>query len=135
VSEQAPVTVIVIPQPTVNGPLHIGHLSGPYLGADVAGDGVALVEELHPLQAGDVGSVAECHVAPSGEEGYSVEFFNMTGRTVAVVGAVRPQPRRLVDPGIAGQGSARGIGAPPPPVGGRFGRGGGFYFLPPGPFR
>lgn len=30
------VTVIVIPQPTVNGPLHIGHLSGPYLGADVA---------------------------------------------------------------------------------------------------
>jgi methionyl-tRNA synthetase len=30
------VTVIVIPQPTVNGPLHIGHLSGPYLGADIA---------------------------------------------------------------------------------------------------
>ena len=30
------VTVIVIPQPTVNGPLHIGHLSGPYLAADVA---------------------------------------------------------------------------------------------------
>jgi len=29
-------TVIVIPQPTVNGPLHIGHLSGPYLAADVA---------------------------------------------------------------------------------------------------
>jgi methionyl-tRNA synthetase len=32
----AGVTVIVIPQPTVNGPLHIGHLSGPYLAADVA---------------------------------------------------------------------------------------------------
>jgi methionyl-tRNA synthetase len=32
----AGVTVIVIPQPTVNGPLHIGHLSGPYLGADIA---------------------------------------------------------------------------------------------------
>lgn len=30
------VTVIVIPQPTVNGPLHIGHLCGPYLAADVA---------------------------------------------------------------------------------------------------
>lgn len=29
-------TVIVIPQPTVNGPLHIGHLSGPFLAADVA---------------------------------------------------------------------------------------------------
>jgi methionyl-tRNA synthetase len=34
--QPAPVTVIVIPQPTVNGPLHIGHLSGPYLAADVA---------------------------------------------------------------------------------------------------
>jgi methionyl-tRNA synthetase len=30
------VTVIVIPQPTVNGPLHIGHLCGPYLAADIA---------------------------------------------------------------------------------------------------
>lgn len=29
-------TVIVIPQPTVNGPLHVGHLSGPFLAADVA---------------------------------------------------------------------------------------------------
>ncbi len=29
-------TVIVIPQPTVNGPLHIGHLSGPFLAADIA---------------------------------------------------------------------------------------------------
>jgi methionyl-tRNA synthetase len=29
-------TVIIIPQPTVNGPLHIGHLSGPFLAADVA---------------------------------------------------------------------------------------------------
>jgi len=34
--ETVGVTVIVIPQPTVNGPLHIGHLSGPYLGADIA---------------------------------------------------------------------------------------------------
>lgn len=30
------VTVIVIPAPTVNGPLHIGHLSGPFLAADIA---------------------------------------------------------------------------------------------------
>lgn len=29
------VTVIVFPQPTVNGPLHIGHLSGPYLAGDI----------------------------------------------------------------------------------------------------
>lgn len=29
-------TVIIIPAPTVNGPLHIGHLSGPFLAADVA---------------------------------------------------------------------------------------------------
>jgi methionyl-tRNA synthetase len=29
-------TVFVIPQPTVNGPLHIGHLSGPYLAGDIA---------------------------------------------------------------------------------------------------
>lgn len=34
--ESSGVTVIVIPQPTVNGALHIGHLSGPYLAADVA---------------------------------------------------------------------------------------------------
>jgi len=30
------VTAIIIPQPTVNGPLHVGHLSGPYLAADIA---------------------------------------------------------------------------------------------------
>jgi methionyl-tRNA synthetase len=28
--------VVIIPQPTVNGPLHIGHLSGPYLAGDIA---------------------------------------------------------------------------------------------------
>jgi Domain of unknown function (DUF4926) len=37
------------------------------------------------LKAGDVGSVVECHVAPGMEDGYSVEFFDMTGQTVAVV--------------------------------------------------
>ncbi|WP_202873019.1 class I tRNA ligase family protein [Kribbella capetownensis] len=31
-----PVTVFTSPQPTVNGPLHVGHLAGPYLGADLA---------------------------------------------------------------------------------------------------
>jgi len=34
--QQSGVTAIVIPQPTVNGPLHIGHLSGPYLAGDIA---------------------------------------------------------------------------------------------------
>ena len=38
------------------------------------------------LSAGDVGTVVEEHVVPGvGEPGYSVEFFDMTGRTVAVV--------------------------------------------------
>lgn len=37
------------------------------------------------LLAGDVGTVVERHVAPSREDGYSVEFFDMTGRTVALV--------------------------------------------------
>jgi hypothetical protein len=38
------------------------------------------------LRAGDLGTVVERHQAPSGgEAGYSVEFFDMTGRTVAVV--------------------------------------------------
>ena len=39
----------------------------------------------HELCAGDVGTVVERHVAPGREDGYSVEFFDMTGRTVAVV--------------------------------------------------
>lgn len=37
------------------------------------------------LKAGDVGTVVERHMAPGVEEGYSVEFFDMTGKTVAVV--------------------------------------------------
>ena len=39
----------------------------------------------HGLLAGDVGTLVERHVVPGKEEGYSVEFFDMTGRTVAVV--------------------------------------------------
>jgi hypothetical protein len=38
------------------------------------------------LSAGDVGTIVDEHVVPGvNEKGYSVEFFDMTGRTVAVV--------------------------------------------------
>ncbi|HXE53829.1 MAG TPA: DUF4926 domain-containing protein [Tepidisphaeraceae bacterium] len=37
------------------------------------------------LMAGDVGTVVEHHFSPGVEDGYSVEFFDMTGQTVAVV--------------------------------------------------
>ncbi len=38
------------------------------------------------LRAGDVGTVVDRHVVPgAAEEGYSVEFFDMTGNTVAVI--------------------------------------------------
>jgi hypothetical protein len=38
------------------------------------------------LRAGDVGTVVDRHVVPGvAEEGYSLEFFDMTGNTVAVV--------------------------------------------------
>ncbi|MGQ9627321.1 MAG: DUF4926 domain-containing protein [Anaerolineae bacterium] len=37
------------------------------------------------LYAGDVGTVVERHEVPGREVGYSVEFFDMLGRTVAVV--------------------------------------------------
>jgi len=39
----------------------------------------------HDIRAGDVGTVVEHHVVAGKEDGYSVEFFDMTGRTVAVV--------------------------------------------------
>jgi len=39
----------------------------------------------HGLRAGDVGTVVEQHAVPGvPEEGYSVEFFDMTGNTVTV---------------------------------------------------
>jgi len=50
------------------------------------------------LRAGDIGTLVERHVVSGvAEEGYSVEFFDMTGNTVAVVtvpaGALRrPTP-------------------------------------------
>jgi hypothetical protein len=38
------------------------------------------------LRAGDIGTIVDEHVVPGvAETGYSVEFFDMTGRTVAVV--------------------------------------------------
>ena len=38
------------------------------------------------LRTGDVGTVVERHAVPGvSEEGYSIEFFDMTGNTVAVV--------------------------------------------------
>jgi len=36
------------------------------------------------LKAGDVGTVVERHIVPGMEDGYSVEFIDMTGQTVAV---------------------------------------------------
>ena len=61
----------------------------------------------HSLCAGDIGTVVEQHDVPAMERGYSVEFFDMTGRTVAVVtvpasvlreptSADRPSTRTLV---------------------------------------
>jgi hypothetical protein len=37
------------------------------------------------LKAGDVGTIVEHHRVAGQEDGYSVEFFDMTGQTVAVV--------------------------------------------------
>ncbi len=37
------------------------------------------------LCAGDVGTLVERHNVAGKEEGFSVEFFDMTGRTVALV--------------------------------------------------
>ncbi len=40
----------------------------------------------HGLRAGDVGTLVERHIVRGvKEDGYSVEFFDMTGNTVAVV--------------------------------------------------
>jgi uncharacterized protein DUF4926 len=45
-----------------------------------------LESDLRAQHPGDVGMVVDCHaVAGVSDEGYSVEFFDMTGNTVAVV--------------------------------------------------
>ena len=36
------------------------------------------------LKTGDVGTVVERHVVRGREDGYSIEFFDMTGQTVTV---------------------------------------------------
>jgi hypothetical protein len=46
------------------------------------------------LRAGDVGTVVERHAVAGMEDGYSVEFFDMTGRTVAVMTVRESQLRR-----------------------------------------
>ena len=54
---------------------------------DMCGD-VILTRDIteRGLRVGDVGTVVERHVVPGvPEEGYSVECFDMTGNTVAVV--------------------------------------------------
>lgn len=38
----------------------------------------------HGLRAGDIGTVVERHVIAGREDGYSIEFFDMTGRTIVV---------------------------------------------------
>ena len=64
----------------------------------------------HGLCAGDVGTLVERHDVPGKEVGYSVEFFDMTGRTVAVAtlpsslfraptSADRPSARQLTAAG------------------------------------
>ena len=58
----------------------------------------------HGLCKGDVGTVVECHVVPGHEEGFSVEFFDMTGQTVAVVTLPAHQLR---SPSAADRPSAR----------------------------
>jgi hypothetical protein len=53
---------------------------------DMFGD-VILTRDVpvHGVRAGDVGTVVERHVVPGvSEEGYSVEFFDIAGNTVAV---------------------------------------------------
>lgn len=46
------------------------------------------------LYAGDVGTVVERHDLPNTEPGYSVEFFDMLGNTVAVVTVAKSALRR-----------------------------------------
>jgi len=58
----------------------------------------------HGLRAGDVGTVVERHsVSGVLEEGYSVEFFDMTGNTVAVAtlsAGAPPLPTRADRPAV-----------------------------------
>jgi len=58
------------------------------------------------LCAGDVGTIVERHNVPGREPGYSVEFFDMLGNTIAVVtlpaSALRA-PTRVDRPAVRAQ--------------------------------
>ena len=57
----------------------------------------------HDIRAGDIGTVVDRHIVAGKEEGYSVEFFDMTGKTVAVValpGSRLRQPTSLDRPSV-----------------------------------
>ena len=62
----------------------------------------------HGLCAGDVGTLVERHDVPGKEVGYSVEFFDMTGRTVSVATLPSSRPRA---PTSADRPSARQLAA------------------------
>ena len=49
------------------------------------------------LRAGDVGTVVEHHQVEGKGDGYSLEFFDMTGRTIAVVIVPEGNLRRPVE--------------------------------------
>lgn len=58
------------------------------------------------LCAGDVGTVVERHEVSGREPGYSVEFFDMLGHTVAVVtlpGSAFRLPKRTDRPSVRSQ--------------------------------
>ena len=46
---------------------------------------VTVEQPVHNIRAGDVGTVVERHVVEGKEDGYSVEFFDMSGQTVTVL--------------------------------------------------
>ena len=50
------------------------------------------------VYAGDVGTIVERHDIPGRETGYSVEFFDMLGNTVAVVTLPASALRRSLIP-------------------------------------
>ena len=59
----------------------------------------------HDIRAGDLGTVVEHHVVEGKEDGYSVEFFDMTGKTVAVLtlpGSDLRQPTSTDRPSVRG---------------------------------
>lgn len=63
----------------------------------------------HGLRTGDIGTIVERHGASGvADEGYSVEFFDMTGNTVAVV-TLPASALRL--PTTADRPAARALGA------------------------